>query len=64
MEYLLPLFPGPLYRLFTTDGIKISFDAEWISYVLFTGSLALFFTVLSEVFQMAKNIKEENDLTV
>jgi hypothetical protein len=56
--------PGPLYRLFTTDGIKISFDAEWISYVLFTGSLALFFTVLSEVFQMAKNIKEENDLTV
>lgn len=56
--------PGPLYRFFTTEGIKVSFDAQWIGYVLFTGSLALFFTVLSEVFKMATNIKEENDLTV
>lgn len=56
--------PGIAYGFFTEEGIKINLDAEWVCYVLFTGSLALFFMVLSEVFQMAKNIKEENDLTV
>lgn len=31
---------------------------------LFTASLGLFFMVLSEVFSMGKNIKEENELTI
>lgn len=56
--------PGPIYRLFTQKPITINLDFDVVSYILFTGSLALFFTVLSEVFQMAKNIKEENDLTI
>ena len=40
-------------------GIGSSFDS-----FLFSASLGLFFMVLSEVFANAKNIKEENDLTI
>ncbi|RWX00219.1 DUF2975 domain-containing protein [Flavobacterium cerinum] len=39
--------------------IKLGFSS-----ILCTLGLGLFFMVLSEVFQMAKKIKEENDLTV
>lgn len=61
---LMTVIPAPVYRLFTQSPINVNIDFNLISYFLFTGSLALFFTVLSEVFQMAKNIKEENDLTI
>lgn len=40
-------------------GISSGFDS-----FLFTASLGLFFMVLSEVFAIGKNIKEENELTI
>jgi len=42
----------------------ISIDFNFIIESIFIICLGLFFFVLGEVFQMAKNIKEENDLTV
>ncbi|MDV6167545.1 DUF2975 domain-containing protein [Flavobacterium sp. DG1-102-2] len=42
----------------------LSIDFNFIAESIFVICLGLFFFVLAEVFQMAKNIKEENDLTV
>ncbi|WP_051200348.1 DUF2975 domain-containing protein [Flavobacterium subsaxonicum] len=42
----------------------IEISAEGFNQSILTVGLGLFFMVLSEVFLMAKNIKEENDLTV
>lgn len=61
---LLTTIPFPVYRLFTEYPVHVSFDFDEVTYVLFTGSLGLFFQVLSEVFKRAKQLKEENDLTV
>jgi len=50
-----------LFRL--TRG-EASIDLDFIIDLIFIFSLGLFFEVLAGVFQWAKNIKEENDLTV
>lgn len=42
----------------------LSIDMDFIIDSIFTIAIGLFFFVLAEVFLMAKNIKEENDLTV
>ncbi|MBC7522871.1 MAG: DUF2975 domain-containing protein [Flavobacterium sp.] len=43
--------------------VSIEFGSGFSSF-LFTSSLGLFFMVLSEVFTISKNIKEENELTI
>ncbi|MEL1244708.1 DUF2975 domain-containing protein [Flavobacterium sp. DGU11] len=49
-----------LYNTIILGRFNINFNSD----TLFVLILGLFFMVLSEVFQMAKDIKEENDLTV
>ncbi|WP_294820773.1 DUF2975 domain-containing protein [uncultured Flavobacterium sp.] len=56
--------PPHIYRLFTQNPININADSGTLSLVIFTICFGLFFMVLSEVFLMAKGLKEENDLTV
>jgi hypothetical protein len=60
---LLMVIPSFLYNAFyrTKFGFKIEagFDSP-----LLVVSLGLFFMVLSEVFKIAKHLKEENDLTL
>ena len=60
---LLMVIPSFLYTAFhrTKLGFKleVGFDSP-----LFVISLGLFFMVLSEVFKIARNLKEENDLTL
>ncbi|MEC4003316.1 DUF2975 domain-containing protein [Flavobacterium sp. SUN052] len=52
------------YNIFTKNkDFSIEFGGGFSSF-LFTASLGLFFMVLSEVFKISKNIKEENDLTI
>lgn len=58
----LTVVPINIYYLATQEGFHFDFIEFWR--IVFVLSLGLFFTVLSEVFQMAKNLKEENDLTV
>ena len=60
--FLISEVPIYLYNMISESEIsfEIVADNDW----LFTLGLGLFFMVLSDVFGMAKNIKEENDLTV
>ena len=60
---LLTGVPAFIYNITVKNETKISFGGAFDSF-LFTASLGLFFMVLSEVFKIAKNMKEENDLTV
>lgn len=62
LGYLFCAMPITLYKILAKNATEIDF--EFIIDSLFIAGLGLFFIVLSEVFQMAKNIKEENDLTV
>jgi hypothetical protein len=62
LGYLFCAVPVTLYKILAKNATEIDF--EFILDSLFIAGLGLFFIVLSEVFQMAKNIKEENDLTV
>ena len=52
--------PAFLYKV-TQGEIKIEIGANPFLYLI---SLGLFFMVLSEVFKIAKTMKEENDLTI
>jgi hypothetical protein len=52
-----------LFHLFIKGQAVLEFGGGFNS-LLFTASLGLFFMVLSEVFEIAKNMKEENDLTI
>jgi hypothetical protein len=52
------------YKLYAESKLELGFATDGFGSALFSASLGLFFMVLSEVFLMAKNIKEENDLTV
>jgi hypothetical protein len=63
---LASLFTGlPLlfYKIIHEGNIGIEFGGGFSSF-LFTSSLGLFFMVLSDVFKVAKTMKEENELTV
>lgn len=62
LGYLFCAVPVTLYKILAKNATEIDF--EFIIDSLFIVGLGLFFIVLSEVFQMAKNIKEENNLTV
>lgn len=61
LGYLFCAVPVTLYKILAKNATEIDF--EFIIDSLFIVGLGLFFIVLSEVFQMAKNIKEENNLT-
>lgn len=60
---VLTSIPTFFYNAVFRNNISLDFGGSFESF-LFTASLGLFFMVLSEVFQMGKTIKEENDLTV
>ena len=55
--------PTFFYNLMTKVNVGLEFGSGFSSF-LFTASLGLFFMVLSEVFKIAKTMKEENELTV
>lgn len=61
LGYLFCAVSVTLYKILAKNATEIDF--EFIIDSLFIVGLGLFFIVLSEVFQMAKNIKEENNLT-
>lgn len=54
--------PQNVYYIFTQDGFTLDLVEFWD--IVFVFSLSLFFSVLSEVFKKAKEMKEENELTV
>ena len=51
-------------HFYDVEGIESAIEGGFFDSFLFTASLGLFFMVLSEVFSMGKNIKEENELTI
>ncbi|RTY90863.1 DUF2975 domain-containing protein [Flavobacterium sp. GT3R68] len=55
--------PALIYNVRTKGDMAVEFGGGFSSF-LFTASLGLFFMVLSEVFKMAKTMKEENELTI
>jgi uncharacterized membrane protein len=58
------LLSGGGSMLYSLSRNTVSIDFNFIAQSIFIICLGLFFFVLGEVFQTAKNIKEENDLTV
>lgn len=60
---LLMVIPSFLYDAFHRTRMGFKLEAGFDSPLLVI-SLGLFFMVLSEVFKIAKNFKEENDLTL
>ena len=60
---LLMVIPSFLYNAFYRTKMGFKLDVGFDSPLLVI-SLGLFFMVLSEVFKIAKNLKEENDLTL
>lgn len=53
-----------LYTLLKHDNISLSLDFGSYDSFLISISLGLFFMVISEIFKIAKNMKEENELTI
>lgn len=62
LGYLFCAVPKVLYKIVVKNASEI--DIDFIIDSLFVIGMGLFFIVLSEVFQIAKNSKEENGLTV
>lgn len=61
---LLAVLMDFLGKLYIENKVEFGIEGGFFDSFLFTASLGLFFMVLSEVFANAKNIKEENDLTI
>lgn len=51
-------------NLYIKNTVEFGIEGGFFDSFLFTASLGLFFMVLSEVFAVGKNIKEENELTI
>lgn len=60
--YMIELFAVILYNFLVKQQASVSTD--FIMYSFLIVGVGLFFIVLSEVFLMAKNLKEDNDLTI
>lgn len=60
---LLAVLVNFISKLYIKNEIKLGIEGGFFDSFLFTASLGLFFMVLSEVFENAKSMKEENDLT-
>lgn len=52
------------YKLLAENTLHVKLGFDGFGSAVFSAALGLFFMVLGEVFLMAKNLKEENDLTV
>jgi hypothetical protein len=61
---LLAVVVNFITKLYIKSEIKFGIEGGFFDSFLFTASLGLFFMVLSEVFTIGKNIKEENELTI
>jgi len=61
--YVVMAVPAVLYKMLVEGSVALSVDFDFDETLLTLG-LGLFFMVLSEVFLIAKGLKEENDLTV
>jgi len=61
---VLWIIPPFVLKTIYEGNMSLGLSFEGFDSGLYTISLGLFFMVLSEVFLIAKNIKEENDLTV
>ena len=61
---LINNFTGLTFFLIKQEYVPISFGFGSYDSFLISISLGLFFMVISEVFKIAKNIKEENELTI
>jgi len=61
---VLWIIPPFVFRTISQGHVEAGLGFSGFDSGLFTISLGLFFIVLSEVFLIAKNIKEENDLTL
>ncbi|OYQ35122.1 hypothetical protein CHU92_11125 [Flavobacterium cyanobacteriorum] len=59
--WIVPLF---FCYLPADNRVKTNTDADGFAIPIFHLAIGLFFTVLSEVFLMAKKMKEENELTI
>jgi hypothetical protein len=59
---MIELFAVILYNFLVKQQASVSTD--FIMYSFLIVGVGLFFIVLSEVFLMAKNLKEGNDLTI
>ncbi|HTO34776.1 MAG TPA: DUF2975 domain-containing protein [Flavobacterium sp.] len=57
----VPLF---LYQVLYTRHIELELTSYYSDSMLFNVVIGLFFMILSEVFKMAGNLKEENELTI
>lgn len=53
-----------MYNMIERNHLGLSLDFGSYDSFLISVSLGLFFMVISEVFKIAKNMKEENDLTI
>lgn len=51
-------------HIYDVERIQSAIEGGFFDSFLFSASLGLFFMVLSEVFSMGKNMKEENELTI
>src|SRR5690554_252643 len=52
-----------IFKITTTQKAEIMISSGFDSF-LFTISIGLFFIIMSEVFKISKNLKEENELTI
>lgn len=59
---LLTNIPTLFYSMYFSENIEININ--YSDSILFNVAIGLFFMILSEVFKIAKNLKEENELTV
>jgi len=56
--------PSFVYRMIYQSKVGLELEVGSFDSGILSIALALFFMVLSEVFKIAKNLKEENDLTL
>ncbi|HEX8269881.1 MAG TPA: DUF2975 domain-containing protein [Flavobacterium sp.] len=61
---LLTSVPMLIYRMVQENHFEVGFTGGGFDSLLLSVSLGLLFIVIGEIFQKAKNLKEENELTV
>ncbi len=61
---LLTSIPMFFYNMIAGNNVGIEFNGGGFDSLLLSVSLGLLFIVIGEIFQKAKNLKEENDLTI
>jgi hypothetical protein len=54
---------GTIYKVYYMNNVSVAINLSFSPFI-FLICLGLFFIVLSEIFKISKNIKEENELTI